>query len=85
MLRILYAAYFLENLNNEPMLCQVSKQIMIHQLPPVLILHMKRFEIGYQVTKDNRYVSFPEILNMTPYCTAECLKVIVYIYTLIYM
>ena len=58
------------------MLCQVSKQIMVHGLPPVLILHMKRFELGYQISKDNRHISFPEILNMTPYCTVKCLKVI---------
>ena len=51
---------------------------MIHQLPPVLILHMKRFEfnINGPVTKDNRHVPFPKILNMAPYCTVKCLKVI---------
>ena len=49
---------------------------MIHQLPPVLILHMKRFEISqYRVIKDSRYVSFPEILDMAPYCTDDCVKV----------
>ena len=61
---------------DEPALCQVSKQIMIHQLPPILILHMKRFEIGFDdVTKDDRHISFPEVLDMAPYCTAECIKV----------
>ena len=49
---------------------------MIHQLPPILILHMKRFEIGFDdVTKDDRHISFTEILDMAPYCTTECLKV----------
>ena len=63
---------------NDGVLCQVSKQIMIHHLPPILILHMKRFEIGpYTVTKDDRQVSFPEILNMEPYCTTECVQVII--------
>ena len=39
---------------NEPALCLVSKQIMIHQLPPILILRIKRFEIGFEdVTKDD--------------------------------
>jgi len=57
-------------------LCCVSKQIMIHQLPPVLILHIKRFNIGsYRVTKDNTYVSFPPILNVASYCTTDCLEV----------
>ncbi|XP_065907013.1 ubiquitin carboxyl-terminal hydrolase 16-like isoform X2 [Dysidea avara] len=56
-------------------LCQVSKQIMIHQLPPVLILHIKRFKIGpYSVTKDSKYVSFPPILDVAPYCTTDCLE-----------
>ena len=64
------------SIDDEPALCQVSKQIMIHQLPPVLILHMKRFEIDYnEVTKDNRHASFPEILDMAPYCTTRCIEV----------
>ena len=48
---------------------------MIHHLPPVLILHMKRFEISFEVTKDGRHISFPEILDMAPYCTAKCVEV----------
>lgn len=57
-------------------LCRVSKQLMINQLPPVLILHIKRFEIGhYRVTKDSRHVSFPEILDLAPHCTVDCVKV----------
>ena len=60
-------------------LCRVSKQLMIHQLPPVLILHIKRFDIGhYRVTKDNQYVSFPEILDLAPYCTMKCVEVCIY-------
>ena len=60
----------------ESALCRVSKQIMIHQLPPVLILHMKRFEIGdNEVIKDNRHITFPEILDMAPYCTTTCIEV----------
>lgn len=56
--------------------CRVSKQILIHKLSPVLILQMKRFTIGsHNVTKDNRHVSFPRVLNMAPYCTTECLEV----------
>ena len=56
--------------------CRVSKQILIHKLSPVLILQMKRFTIGsHTVTKDNSHVSFPRVLDMAPYCTAECLEV----------
>ena len=74
--------YVTTDVGEEPVLCQVSKQIMIHHLPPVLILHMKRFDIGsYEVAKDDRHISFPEILDMAPYCTTECIKVAVDIAT----
>ena len=55
------------------LLCAKSaKQLSIHQLPPVLILHIKRFELGgYSVTKDQWSVSFPEVLDMAPYCTID--------------
>ena len=57
-------------------LCHVSKQILIHKLSPVLILHIKRFIIGrHRVTKDNRKVTFPHVLNMAPFCTKECVEV----------
>ena len=72
------AGDFSDNDSNEVPyeLCRVSKQLMIHQLPPVLILHIKRFEIGhYRVTKDSRHVSFPEILDLAPYSTMDCVKV----------
>ena len=65
-----------KSFDNTPPLCQVSKQIMIHQLPPVLILHMKRFEINHnEVFKDNRHISFSEVLDMAPYCTSKCVEV----------
>ncbi|XP_065906575.1 ubiquitin carboxyl-terminal hydrolase 16-like isoform X3 [Dysidea avara] len=55
--------------------CRVSKQNLIHHLPPVLILQMKRFNIGfYNVTKDGRHVSFPLVLDMGPYCTSDCIQ-----------
>ena len=45
---------------------------------------MKRFTIGsHNVTKDNQHVSFPRVLDMAPYCTAECLEVRMYVYTFI--
>ena len=60
------------NAGDEIALCRVSKQLSIHQLPPVLILHIKRFDLGgYSVTKDKRSVSFPEVLDMAPYCTTD--------------
>ena len=57
-------------------LCLVSKQITVHQLPRVLVLHVKRFTITYDgVFKDSRHISFPFKLNMAPYCTTKCLEV----------
>ena len=62
---------------SEAKLCRVSKQILIHKLPPVLILQMKRFSIGiHDVTKDNRFVYFPHVLDMAPYCTTQCFEVL---------
>ena len=57
-------------------LCCVSKQILIYELSPVLILHIKRFSIGsYRVTKDDRRLSFYFVLDMAPFCTTECIEV----------
>ncbi|XP_065906351.1 trichohyalin-like isoform X2 [Dysidea avara] len=56
-------------------LCWVAKQLVIHKLPQVLILHMKRFTIGpYSVTKNSTYMSFPLVLDVAPYCSESCLK-----------
>jgi len=49
---------------------------MILQLHDVLILHIKRFIIGdVAVTKNNKFLSFSQLLDMTPYCSDECLQV----------
>lgn len=57
-------------------LCLVSKQIAIHRLPPVLILHLKRFSIERNgVFKDNQHIKFPFKLNVAPYCTTQCINV----------
>lgn len=57
-------------------LCLVSKQVAVHQLPPVLILHLKRFHIQADgIYKDNQHIKFPFKLNMAPYCTTQCIQV----------
>jgi len=57
-------------------LCLVAKQLLVHELPPVLILHFKRFTIDpYQVTKNSNYMSFPPALDVAPYCSEACLEV----------
>ena len=61
---------------DEVQLCLVTKQILIHKLPQVLILHFKRFKIdSYIVSKDSRHVTFSPVLNMAPYCSNKCLEV----------
>ena len=62
--------------DDDPPLSLVSKQIAVHQLPPVLILHLKRFSIEPDgIFKDTQHIKFPLKLNMAPYCTAQCIEV----------
>ena len=49
--------------------CLVSKQLLIHELPPILVLHMKRFHLGLRVTKNNNHTDFPDTLNVSSFCT----------------
>ena len=72
----IYFIYHLGNKSEITELQRVSRLILIHDLSPVLILQLKRFSIGsFSVVKDGEYVSFPLVLNMTPYCTSECFQV----------
>ncbi|XP_046873742.1 ubiquitin carboxyl-terminal hydrolase 16 isoform X2 [Hypomesus transpacificus] len=49
------------------------KQILISSPPPVLTLHLKRFQqVGYSVCKLNRHVNFPQILDLAPFCSVNC-------------
>lgn len=49
------------------------KQMLISSPPPVLTLHLKRFQqVGFSVCKVNRHVQFPQVLDLAPYCTANC-------------
>ena len=49
--------------------CLVSKQLLIHDLPRILILHMKRFHLGPRVTKNNNQITFSDELNIAPFCS----------------
>ncbi|KAM6987820.1 ubiquitin carboxyl-terminal hydrolase 16 isoform 2-T2 [Tautogolabrus adspersus] len=45
------------------------KQMLISSPPPVLTLHLKRFQQnGYSICKVNRHVEFPLILDLAPFC-----------------
>ncbi|KAM4627199.1 ubiquitin carboxyl-terminal hydrolase 16 [Polymixia lowei] len=49
------------------------KQMLISSAPPVLTLHLKRFQqVGYSVCKVNRHVHFPQILDLAPFCAVKC-------------
>lgn len=50
-----------------------SKQMLISSPPPVLTLHLKRFQQnGYSICKVNRHVQFPLLLDLAPYCGVKC-------------
>ncbi|XP_060799334.1 ubiquitin carboxyl-terminal hydrolase 16 isoform X2 [Neoarius graeffei] len=49
------------------------KQMLISSPPPVLTLHLKRFQqVGYSICKVNRHVQFPQVLDVGPFCSAKC-------------
>ncbi|XP_039108072.1 ubiquitin carboxyl-terminal hydrolase 45 isoform X3 [Hyaena hyaena] len=49
------------------------KQFLISAVPPILILHLKRFhQAGLSLRKVNRHVDFPLILDLAPFCSATC-------------
>uniref|UniRef100_A0A8C6RS08 ubiquitinyl hydrolase 1 n=1 Tax=Nannospalax galili TaxID=1026970 RepID=A0A8C6RS08_NANGA len=50
-----------------------KKQMLISLAPPVLTLHLKRFQqAGFNLRKINRHIKFPEILDLAPFCTLKC-------------
>uniref|UniRef100_A0A674P5V2 Ubiquitin carboxyl-terminal hydrolase n=1 Tax=Takifugu rubripes TaxID=31033 RepID=A0A674P5V2_TAKRU len=62
-----------ENKKGEKMYTSARKQMLISSLPPVIILHLKRFhQAGMNFRKVNRHVDFPLILDMAPFCSALC-------------
>uniref|UniRef100_A0A4W6E0X3 Ubiquitin carboxyl-terminal hydrolase n=1 Tax=Lates calcarifer TaxID=8187 RepID=A0A4W6E0X3_LATCA len=49
------------------------KQMLISSPPPVLTLHLKRFQQnGYSICKVNRHVQFPLVLDLAPFCAVKC-------------
>ncbi|XP_058516512.1 ubiquitin carboxyl-terminal hydrolase 45 isoform X3 [Ochotona princeps] len=52
------------------------KQLLISAVPPILILHLKRFyQAGLSLRKVNRHVDFPLVLDLAPFCSATCKNV----------
>uniref|UniRef100_A0A667I3I9 Ubiquitin carboxyl-terminal hydrolase 16 n=1 Tax=Lynx canadensis TaxID=61383 RepID=A0A667I3I9_LYNCA len=53
-----------------------KKQMLISLAPPVLTLHLKRFQqAGFNLRKVNKHIKFPEILDLAPFCTLKCKNV----------
>nr|XP_045006579.1 ubiquitin carboxyl-terminal hydrolase 16 isoform X2 [Jaculus jaculus] len=53
-----------------------KKQMLISIAPPVLTLHLKRFQqAGFNLRKVNKHIKFPEILDLAPFCTLKCKNV----------
>ncbi|KAJ0063547.1 hypothetical protein NL108_003854, partial [Boleophthalmus pectinirostris] len=49
------------------------KQMLISSPPPVLTLHLKRFQQnGFSICKVNRHVQFPVVLDLAPFCALNC-------------
>ncbi|KAI5625437.1 ubiquitin carboxyl-terminal hydrolase 16, partial [Silurus asotus] len=52
---------------------EAKMQVLISSPPPVLTLHLKRFQqMGYRSCKVNRHIQFPQVLDLGPYCSAKC-------------
>ncbi|KAI9032431.1 hypothetical protein DFJ74DRAFT_334854 [Hyaloraphidium curvatum] len=48
-----------------------KRYLILHPLPPVLVLHLKRFQqVGWRSQKISTHVSFPEILDVGGLCIA---------------
>lgn len=53
-----------------------KKQMLISFAPPILTLHLKRFQqAGVNLRKVNRHIKFPELFDLAPFCTVKCKNV----------
>ncbi|XP_065907236.1 uncharacterized protein [Dysidea avara] len=55
-------------------LCDATKQLLVHQPPRVLLLQLKRFSYFYHRSsrKNNTHINFPILLDLAPYCSEAC-------------
>ncbi|CAH8602989.1 unnamed protein product [Schistosoma curassoni] len=57
--------------NNKPDILQdVIKRDLIYKPPPILTIHLKRFQqVGVQLRKSQKRIHFPIYLDITPFCS----------------
>ena len=56
----------------DPKFTDANKQFHIKTLPPVLIIHLKRFyQSEYGLRKVDKHVEFPLVLDMSPFCVSD--------------
>ncbi|XP_078088592.1 ubiquitin carboxyl-terminal hydrolase 16 isoform X2 [Mustelus asterias] len=52
------------------------KQMLISSPPPILTLHLKRFQqLGFNLRKINKHIHFPKVLDLAPFCALNCKNV----------
>ncbi|XP_048397018.1 ubiquitin carboxyl-terminal hydrolase 16 [Stegostoma tigrinum] len=52
------------------------KQMLISSPPPILTLHLKRFQqLGFNLRKINKHIHFPQVLDLAPFCALNCKNV----------
>ncbi|XP_034649210.1 ubiquitin carboxyl-terminal hydrolase 16 isoform X1 [Trachemys scripta elegans] len=53
-----------------------KKQMLISLAPPILTLHLKRFQqAGFNLHKVNKHIKFPEVIDLAPFCAIKCKNV----------
>ncbi|XKL60826.1 hypothetical protein PGB90_007883 [Kerria lacca] len=68
----------------KPVYQPITKQLLIKSPPPVLILHLKRFEMrntfsfnSVSLRKAEKVITFPLILDIGSFCSVNCEKLLV--------
>jgi len=59
--------------NGKPVHTNATKQLLISSPPAVLILHLKRFQVGPRCLfrKLTKHVTFPLVLDIAPFCASK--------------